>query len=117
VAYNNDAQCQANDNTVYRVYEGTNNGGCFNMNGSPGGGVQCTEFVRGGAGNVACGNSQFLAKSAVIINDGPADCVVYYNTGCTGNYQRSFSRYDNVCVSGFFKSMQCKVCSKLRVSM
>jgi hypothetical protein len=118
VAYNNVGDCQADDNSVYRVYEGTSNGGCFNMNGSPGGGTQCSEFVRGGAGNVACGNNQFVGKSALIFNDGPANCFVYAGTGCTGSNSKLVnSDYDHVCMGGNWRSMQCKVCSKLRGSI
>lgn len=117
--YNDVDNCDAGDDTMYRVIEGAATGGngpdvgtCYTFDeGMPG--TACAQFTRGGwEGPNGCDSSSLVPKSVIVRNQN-RPCYFYNSPGCTGpgRYQ------DDGCITASeegwdrFRSFRCDVSS------
>ncbi|KAE8384714.1 hypothetical protein BDV23DRAFT_188939 [Aspergillus alliaceus] len=65
--YDNVMDCNANDNTNYKIFEG-NSDQCINLFDTPPSDTSCSLYTNGGFSNTACTSDNFRATS-VFLND------------------------------------------------
>jgi hypothetical protein len=94
--YNDVVDCQAGDNTVYRIFTGTDSG-CHDF--LPINGVfstDCVQFEKGGETRTACGGNYGQPSSVFIPPGNEGYCAVYIRTGCHIDTATGEGKIDNL---------------------
>nr|XP_036575241.1 uncharacterized protein CTRU02_14777 [Colletotrichum truncatum]KAF6781785.1 hypothetical protein CTRU02_14777 [Colletotrichum truncatum] len=116
-AYDNVANCDANDNTRYRIVSGaSNNERCYTFDWDMPG-TSCTEFQRGGASKGGCVSGSLLPRSVVF--KGGA-CSAFNEVNCQGSKSSHTGEMNGRfgCSSlerygwGPIRSFRCRGCKK-----
>jgi hypothetical protein len=112
--YNNVDKCNADSNTVYRIFDGDDRNVCHDF--APKNGVYsatCTQFNKGGWEKVDCNGDALYPESVWLPSGNEIYCAAYEDAGCQGLHDDNLGFTDKVCRNGkdigaqTFKSWRC----------
>ncbi|OCK84522.1 hypothetical protein K432DRAFT_288696, partial [Lepidopterella palustris CBS 459.81] len=108
--YNNVKNCDANDDTIYRIISGASIGTCYTFNDAMSG-TDCAQYNKGGAeGPTGC-TSESLLPMSVIQENGNVACTFYPKGSCQGDSVQIIDKCVDGGIIGIenFKSFSCMV--------
>ncbi|ORY16233.1 hypothetical protein BCR34DRAFT_584451 [Clohesyomyces aquaticus] len=109
--YNDINQCEANDESMYRIISGASNGTCYTFDDDMPG-TDCSQYNKGeGEGPTGCTTESLLPVS-VHQKNGNRPCTFYFEGGCQGTSYQTAEWCVDTGVVGIphFGSFSCVVC-------